>query len=149
MQQKKEKKIISTWVFFHCKVIALQFSLLLLFYVSPHSLVKKKKKKKKLRKSFSNHVGFRYSHGHQSPQTSPFNANVAPAMSCKSFCNFSENRVHIIWKGRLAISRTSIPAIRKDQETFLDRIRILRSVGKRLYPQKVILSPSAFLFLSP
>lgn len=101
------------------------------------------------KKGLSNQAGFGYSHGHQFLQTSPFNANAAPAMSCKSFCNFSENRVHIIWKGRLAISRTSIPAIRKDQETFLDRIRILRSPGKRLHPPKVILSLSAFLTLSP
>lgn len=51
-------------------------------------------------------------------------------MTCKSFCDFSENRVDIIWKGRLAISRTSIPAIRKDLETFLDRIRIFTITRK-------------------
>lgn len=104
-------------------------------------------KVKRLRQSCFNQTGFGYSHGHQSPQTSPFNANAAPAMGCKSCCDFSENRVHIIGKGRLAISRTSIPAIRKDLETFLDRIRILRSPGKRLQSQNSSFSYLLLFFL--
>lgn len=40
--------------------------------------------------------------------------------------------VDIIWKGRFAISRTSILAIRKDLETFYDRITILRLPRKGL-----------------
>lgn len=57
----------------------------------------------------------------------------------------TENRVHIIWKGRLAISRTSLQAIRKDPETFPDRITILQSPGKQLRPKTHNLYLSTFL----
>lgn len=72
----------------------------------------------------------------------PFHANAAPARVVKALAIPGKTGFTPFGKGRLAISRTSIPAIRKDPETFLDRIRISRSPGKHFHsPAPPLLPP--------
>lgn len=52
------------------------------------------------------------------------------------FFKSSESRVDIIWKGKFAISRTSILAICKDLETFCNRLKFYDYQEKDLTAKK-------------